>query len=239
MTRLNIGCIAIVAASFLAAGAEAMSPDDIALRNSLKITAPASPISIRYKPVSECVYGEDLTGGAMVDRSVLRIRAIKDDRLQAVLTSQNGQQNIAIIDSTGYLFDWNVPSASGNERFTPARQGEIAAQLAMGEIKSHDSRHVLPRLNFYLPQYDMPSAQTMTARQRVAIVTNERSMPWGSYTFAGMTTYKGVTVAVLDLYNNAGAMSGFNIVDLRSGLPLLSVFDAGLHVRFEQQGCKP
>ena len=78
----------------------------------------------------------------------------------------------------------------------------------------------------------------------VAILPGEDLNPWAAWRFVGLTTYQGTQAAVLDLRRTMPAhvergpiLIGYNVVDLRNGLPLLVVLDAGSHIRTELEGC--
>ena len=84
----------------------------------------------------------------------------------------------------------------------------------------------------------------MRVGEIVATVNAEDGSPWGYYRFMGVANYRGKPAAVLDLQRAAPGLEsagsivfGFNLVDLRTSMPLFVILDAGSHYKLEQIGC--
>jgi hypothetical protein len=224
-----------------------MQPTNIVARDGLAVLAPGTPVSLRYRAVPRCTYKkttEPLTT-SRIEQHVTATTRSAADRIQVVFTPESGDPDTALIGKDGHIFDFNsTNTALNNQRVSGETEQDQGREL-VSRIKSIKpgvvNPHALNEFSFLLPEYFV---DRLRVGETVAIVRAEDRSPWGYYQFMGVTNYRGKAAAVLDLqriepgHEYLGSIVyGFDLVDLRTSLPLFMVLDAGSHYKFEQIAC--
>lgn len=224
-----------------------LQPENTALRESLAVRPPATALTITYRVVRECIYRDSsvlLVGRNADTDAILKMRAIRD-RIQILYTRAGQATDTALIYSNGRLSDFNIGDTVTGRRGTPEAE-PFEKALAVQRVKAANPRapgvHVLNDFSLLTPAY-ITTAFRVGAE--VARVEDESGTLWARYIFAGVSTYKGVNAAVLDLRRDVPdgreygpVLVGFNIIDLNNGLPLLYVLNSGSNIRIEQKECR-
>jgi hypothetical protein len=238
-TSLVVACQGIV--TFPDGHPSAMNAENNRLRTQLLITAGPLPTSAIYRPIN-CAYRltrtpyKKPTTHSRIDVS---IRPVAGRLL--VASTVDGKVSTALIGTNGKLYDFNSVDLASNERDTP----ETFRQSAERTISQSDkqSAHVINEFSALMPEY---IRAPRNVGDTVAVVFSEDNAVWASYQYRGITSYNGEVGEVLDLTrvmaNNSqygAAIVGFDIVDVKTTMPMLSVIDAGTKVRLERITCLP
>ena len=229
-----------------------MSLASNAIFNSLTITKPTTPTSIKYRPVTECSYtsvSQDPNGQPRTENSTIIVRRARD-KLQVVLASRNGEPNILLIGESGKVYDYNIAKSKG-ARFTPSNYKEYAyetlkryedLQRNKGDDDPLFDTSVSIEIELLIPEY---LRQSFKAGDDVGLRYDENRKPNAITYYVGSTIYKGKAAHVLTSrhmmkgYPEQGnVVVAFYVIDPSNGLPLLWVADEGSKLRFDQVGCK-
>ena len=165
------------------------------------------------------------------------------------LVSSNGEHSSsAVMGSDGKVYDYNAWNtyAPTEGPFTP----ETAYQVSKNEIKmankvmnplTETNPHVVNEMSVELPFFER---QVDVPGQIVAhVYTADDHAVWANYRFLGFSSYLGKDVAIIDLerkipsIGNKVIIVGFNVIDITTAMPLLSVFKAGTETHLRQISC--
>ena len=222
-----------------------------ALRLSVPLQGQATPVRFSYRPIKSCTFTEKTSGptiSATNRRLILSIRPISD-KLQIVVVRDSDPPETYLINRSGHLYDFNAQNVlhPGN-RVTTDNQATIARNNVSETSKAaraptfHGAIHAINDFNLYVPEYT--SGLVRPGQTVATIVTMDDLQPYASYRYMGTVDYQGNQVALLDLsrkmpgFENRGPIIvGFSLVDIRTSLPVLTVFDAGFHRTLERVSC--
>lgn len=187
-----------------------MNDKEFAIRSSLHVSAPASPVYLTYQQAGRCSYNyttDDGKGTVKKFPNDQIVRAV-GDKIQIVQERQNNtidNINIAslIIDHNGRVYDYN------------SKNTQYKSELQSAEVM--DTHNMYPEFNInpmLVGQLVSESRMTQTTL---------------FFKFSGTSIYKGYNVAILDiLLNVQGQMysMGFDLVDVKTAVPILWVISA-------------
>jgi hypothetical protein len=131
------------------------------------------------------------------------------------------------------LFDFNLASDDGSRLTTESFQSNAAAMLK----KSGQQGIVVNQMTAIFPHY-VPFP--WRSGQVVATVRNQSAGEWARYIYKGTTVFAGNQAVVLDLVAAASTgdvLVGFNVVDVKTMLPLLYVFQTQNQIRYNRINC--
>jgi len=254
-SRIFVGALA----ALLAAGCQspiailpdgqpsAMDGQNNQLRTQLTLSAVPIGASV-YVPVKGCTFTETrqpIGEPAQVIAVKVSIKKVRDRLL--IVSNENGDSSTALIGRNGKIYDFNTADPSDHHRVTTeSYSSDVDAKLA--KLREHNitaaaNPHVINEFSVLVPEYFAKSANP---GDTVAVVYAEDGSIWANYVYRGMTHFHGADAQVMDLIRlmpNAASygpiMIGFDVVDVRTRMPLLIVIDAGMKVRLEQVACAP
>jgi hypothetical protein len=237
---------ALAAAAALAALAACQStpkgpsgpPTTMAAANvQFRTALPVEPTPLRaafYRQLPRCSYavGRALTGKPATRKDVaLTIRPVRDRLL--ITLQEGGEASTALIGADGTMHDFNLRDDEG-VRWTSDDYGARAARLA-----AQGAGSVINQFTAMFPRYQQGPWMVDAP---VAEVHDQTGAVWARYYYRGLTNSHGRRAAVLDMLSATSAngtplLTGYNIVDAESLVPLLYVFQTHNEVRFERLSC--
>ena len=219
-----------------------LSPENKAARAALQISPVSAAIS--YRPVSSCTYADAtvLIGGQSGSSQVAVAVRAAGVRLELVETFPDGNIQTSLMDRAGRVYDYNGLQASGGVggRVTPENQALVSQHVVQDASKVTSAPvNGLNKFLYTFPAYVRPS---LLVGQDAAYLSTLDGAPWGVFVYRGLTSFQGRQAILLDLVKtpsaiNSAYVTGYDLVDPDTGLPLLNVMDGGFHRVFKQVSC--
>jgi hypothetical protein len=224
-----------------------MSAESNGIRTQIAVNPIPLPNVLAYRPVTSCLYDETRTPfekPTVRTRGELSVKRVRDRYL--VTSREGGRTSTALIGPRGKLYDFNLVDSDNTRATTETYGAEVDRKLA--EINaSGDPRvtnaHVVNDFAVSIPDF---APNPRYPGDTAAVVVDESNNEWAVYKYRGLTQIGGITAAVLDLTrvfpDNPGygpTLVGFDVVDLKTMLPVIVVLDAGIKVRAERISCSP
>lgn len=222
-----------------------MSAANTRLREELPVVRIPLAGGLSYHSVTHCQFNESLslaTGGTAKRSSIITVKPIRN-RLLITVTSGAVSSTI-LIDQQGKLFDYNIVDMVTGKRTTP-ESFAIYARTSLAEVRAKygpnvSGAHII-KGESWLPMFVKTSADV---DDTIANLLAEDDSVWGAYVYRGTTWYHGTAAAVIDITRkldsrprDAPVVIGFDIINLKTMLPMLHVLDAGSTFRLEQMVC--
>jgi hypothetical protein len=225
----------------------AMDDQNNRIRSQLAITASPLGASLKYHPVKNCSYDDtENQAGIGVQQFHIDV-SVKPVRNRLLITANNGKSiSDALITPTGKLLEFNLTDDQDNTHTTPEtyqnRVDQTVAKLDPQYYKGLSHPHALNNFSLKFPEY---SAPIHNPGDIAAVIIDEANEQWGAYRYRGVTQIDGTTAAVLDItrvfpdYSERGpSLVGFELIDLRTMLPVLFVMQGvGFEVRMQRSNC--
>lgn len=227
------GCGSLAVMHMLPTGEwSVMSYEYTRLRTQLNVSPVYLPKQIAYRPVESCVYrgqSVDQTGRLTSFERTVALRPVEDRLL--ITQVHDGITSTALITQDGRLLDFNTVQLDGYRTTSETFPAYAAAESRALRSRPHIFAHAINELKLAFPHY---STGSLRPGGVIASVTDEYDRHWAQFVYRGLTTYNGVSAAVLDLTktdqgNTRGPRLtiGFTIVDIALGIPLVYVMDSG------------
>lgn len=216
------------------------------LRTRLPVETVPLKGSLWYRPVARCQFAEYISlgnKGSATNTTAITVKPL-DNRL--LLTKTTGKDVSTILtDQLGKLYDYNLIDSVTRQRSTPESFAKDArrwqAQARSTEAAVAPAAHMVKGVT-WLPEF---TARSATPGDTIAVLVGENNLVWARYVYRGAVSFKKSPGAVVDIVQTSDAQSksgtvliGFSIINLRTMLPLVHVFNAGQNYRLEQLECR-
>lgn len=242
-SALLAGCVSIV--KLPDGQTSAMGAESNSLRAQLIINPTPLPTALAYKPVVSCLYRETRTPfgkPTVITQGQLSVRRVRDRYL--VTSREEGRTSTALIGPHGKLYDFNLVDSNNERATTQTYNAEVDRKLAelnaTGDPRVNNA-HVVNDFAVLIPDF---APNPRYPGDTAAVVLDEGNNDWAVYRYRGLTQVAGTTAAVLDLTRTfpdnpeiGPSLVGFDVIDLRTMLPVLVVLDAGIQVKLESLSC--
>jgi hypothetical protein len=224
-----------------------MESEDNSLRTSLAIASVPLPIELSYLSTGTCLYDQTIAivNGPRTDRQTkITIRPVRN-YVYFAFDHGDGRVSGYLIDHVGKIYSYNSQQITSSEACTPETRErldrDILAQARANKPIFSGDAHVIDDFPVEFPQY---IRESLMPGDVAAYVRSEGGGNWGRYRYVGITDYHGVRAAVFDLTRDPPPGStlrpllvGFNIVDIRTAMPLYVGFKLGSTIQFRQIAC--
>ena len=244
---LVVGCAPLI--SLPDGRSSGMSADNTAARVALGGSTRPGSASFSYRPVRTCSFTETKSSSLTPERTaqISWTERPVADRLQVVLVRDSDPPATYLLSRTGHIYGFNGPSALdptrriNNDNETSNSQETIQKTTREAGV-FHGAIHTINDFTLYMPEFR--PGQIGVGQTAAIITTEDDGKLWASYVFMGVLDYNGTPAALLDLTrkmpgleSRGGILVGYSVVELRTGLPLLTAFDAGSHNKLQRHYC--
>jgi hypothetical protein len=214
------GCVSV--ATLPDGQSSIMSAPSNQQRAQLMISAVPTSVALNYRPFKNCSYHSSSVGFGQPSHQTdgqLTARKIRDRLL--LVDDSDGAKSSILMDASGQIFDFNLTDSKGVQH--------------TGDTQSGD------QYSYMFPQFNQ---NALKPGDVAANVKTKDGKVMGSYLYRGTTQMHGMNGFVLDFVAMApntsyGALlTGFDVVESRTMVPLLLVTDAqGNKIQIETNSC--
>ena len=223
-----------------------LADDDRRVRGSLDVITTRTMPHIVYRGGIYCQYhNKSASLGLPPADGVATIRtASVDDEIFLFGVGADKRSGSELITKDGHIINFNIEE-KGGERVNSENFTDVARRR-LAELKATTNDSYTRRTGKTINSWSITIPEFRAGRnnvgETVAEVAASDGRVWAGFIYRGIIEYNGQEAVVLDLvteiYDRANVLIGFNVVDIKSGLPFVSKYRAGSEAAMTQIACK-